>query len=122
MTTLLLLALSFAAADTPRAETQTVRVFDLATLSHEEAKGLEGTRQRFLITLDSRPGGCGPFVVYDSVGPKDDLRLVWLRQEQPDSRATLTVEATLRLVRRQPSRDGVFEGFWEYRLTEAMRK
>src|SRR5262245_37203757 len=117
MNTLLVLALSLAAADTPRAETQTVRVFDLAAFSHEEPKALEGTRQRFLITLDNRPGGCGPFVVYDCVGQKDDLRSIWLRQVQSDSRATLTDEATLRLVWRS-SKDGGYSGFWEYRLTE----
>jgi hypothetical protein len=71
------------------------------------------------VDLDSRPEVRGGYTVNDYARPDDTYRTVWLREgEQVED--TMTVEATLHL-RYVPPGHG-FDGFWEYRLVDAVRK
>jgi hypothetical protein len=72
------------------------------------------------VDLDSRPGEAGGHVFYDCASPNDVNRTVWLWPGQPVA-DTMTVEGTMTLMWYPRSKDGQFAGFWEYRLTDAIR-
>jgi hypothetical protein len=98
---------------------RTVRHFDLGFLTHKQAWELQGQRIVCRVDLDSRPEERGGYTVYDCASPDDTYRTVWLREgEQVEG--TMIVEAILRL-RYVPPGQG-FDGFWEYRLVDAVRK
>jgi hypothetical protein len=104
--------------DGSRPPFQTVRHFDLAYLTHKQALELNVQRIVCRVDLDSRPEIRDGYIAYDCASPDDVYRTVRLREgEQTED--TMTVEATLRL-RYVPPGQG-FDGFWEYRLVEAVR-
>jgi hypothetical protein len=113
------LLLLLVSVDGPRLSLQTVQHFDLAFLTHKQAWELQGQRIVCRVDLDSLPEERNGFTVYDCASPDDTYRTVWLREgEQVED--TMSVEATLHL-RYVPPGQG-FEGFWEYRLVDAVRK
>jgi hypothetical protein len=118
--TALLLVASHSPADVLSPSTEAVRVLDLALMSHSDAAAAEGHRGLFRVDLDSRPGDAGTHTVYDCASPNNANRTVWLWPGQ-NVADTMIVEGTLTLLWRPPSKDGVFAGFWEYRIRDAVR-
>jgi hypothetical protein len=90
------LLLLLASVDGPRLSFQTVRQFDLAFLTHQQAWELNGQRIVCRVDLDSRPDERGAFTVYDCASPDDTYRTVWLRDGE-QAEGTMTVEGTVRL-------------------------
>jgi hypothetical protein len=105
--------------DTPQPSFRAIRHYDLAFLTHQEAWDLHGQRIVCRVDLDSRPEMRHGYIAYDCASPDDVYRAVWLRRGQ-QIEDTMTVEATLRLRYFPP--DPWFDGFWEYRLVDAVRR
>ncbi len=121
---LLLLALlavaSHSAADAVRTSAEARYVPELALLGWDQARAAEGRRGLYKVELDSRQGDSDRFIAFDCKGPQADLRTVWLRRGETPAPA-MVVEAELRLVWHPRSKDGVFEGCWEFRLLDGVR-
>ncbi len=115
----MLLVLGTAPAEGPSPSQDARHAPALARLTLAEARALEGRRGLWTVEPESQPGEHEGRVGYDCVGPQEDLRTVWLFPGQ-SVRPVTVVEGVLRLVWHGPSKDGVFPGFWEMRVTDAV--
>lgn len=101
---LILLALVLVPADNHQGhiDPRTMQVYDLAQLTEADAVRLQGRPEQFLVELDALPDEYEGWTVYDCAGPGDELRSLWLAQdEEPAER--MVVKATLRLIRHKPA-------------------
>jgi len=106
----------------PRPTARTERTHDFARLTASEAEHLQGKPARFRIVLDSREWEHDGCFVYDCQSADRIRRSVYFARGQDTEEDELTVEAILRIIDHAPAvgLDGTqFEGFREYRLTEA---
>jgi len=127
-TTALLLALATSAlADAPPPPSgETERIHDFASVSLSEASHLHGRRALFRIKLNKEADSEAGRLVYDCVGKDDTDRTVWFISgyEVADEWEEMIVEATLRVVHREPwtAPDGMrLEAFIGYWLEDARR-
>jgi hypothetical protein len=125
--TALLLTLSASAlADGPLPSGKVERIHDFATVCRSEAFHLNGRRALFRIQLNTEADSEAGRLVYDCVGKDGTNRAVWFisGQEVEDDQKEMIVEATLRIVHREPwtAPDGMrFEAFTGYWLEDARR-
>jgi hypothetical protein len=106
----------------PRPTTRTERTHNFSTLTAQEAEHLQGKLAKFRIVLDSREWEHEGLMVYDCKSVDRIRRSVSFARGQDTEEDELTVEAVLRIIEhaRSLGLDGTqFEGFREYRLTEA---
>jgi hypothetical protein len=114
-----LLLLLLVPADVPPVPAAVVRSLDLAALSHDGARRLDGRRVRMRVEVESRPGDAGGAVVCDCVSSADVNRTVWLVPGQ-EAKDVMDVEGVFPLLWRQPGNG--FPGYWEYRVEGAVRR
>ena len=108
----------------PRPTARTERTHDFARLTASEAEGLQGRPGKYRIVLDSREWEHDGCFVYDCQSADRIRRSVYFAPGQDTEEDELTVQAVLRIIDHAPAvgADGTrFEGFREYRLTEARR-
>jgi hypothetical protein len=130
LTFLALLSADHPGADRPHDRAALVQVHDLARLSPEQARHLDGQSALFWVDLDSLPSDpddTGGFTVYDCVAPPGPWLFagIWFLPGQVDAEAEppegqLLVRARLRVLRWPPPFG--FPAQVEYRLERATRE